>query len=77
MNSMLYIGMGFILLGFIGLIGIGCLAGLLISIMSDSRGETWAEFKERLPSFLALAAFLVTLGLLEYATVLVMHNYGG
>jgi hypothetical protein len=45
MNSMLYIGMGFILLGFIGLIGVGCLAGLLISIMSDSRGETWAAFK--------------------------------
>ena len=45
MNSMLYIGMGFILLGFIGLLGVGCLAGLLISIMSDSRGETWAAFK--------------------------------
>jgi hypothetical protein len=45
MNSMLYIGMGFILLGFIGLIGVGCLAGLLISIMSDSRGETGAAFK--------------------------------
>jgi hypothetical protein len=45
MNSMLYIGMGFILLGFIGLIGVGCPAGLLISIMSDSRGETWAAFK--------------------------------
>jgi hypothetical protein len=45
MNSMLYIGMGSILLGFIGLIGVGCLAGLLISIMSDSRGETWAAFK--------------------------------
>jgi hypothetical protein len=45
MNSMLYIGMGFILLGFIGLIGVGCLAGLLISFMSDSRGETWAAFK--------------------------------
>jgi hypothetical protein len=45
MNSMLYIGMSFILLGFIGLIGVGCLAGLLISIMSDSRCETWAAFK--------------------------------
>jgi hypothetical protein len=42
---MLYIGMGSILLGFIGLIGVGCLAGLLISFMSDSRGETWAAFK--------------------------------
>jgi hypothetical protein len=77
MNSMFYIGIGVILLGFIGLIGIGCLVGLLISITSDSRGKTWAAFKERLPTFVALAAFLVTLGLLEYAVVLTMQYYGG
>jgi hypothetical protein len=73
---MLYIGMAIILLSFIGLIGIGCIVGLLISVASDSRGMTWAAFKERLPTFLALAAFLVTVGLLEYAAVRIMQDYG-
>ena len=77
MNSLLYVGMAIILLSFIGLVGIGCIVGLLISVVSGSRGMTWAAFKERLPTFLALASFLVTLGLLEYAAVLVMRNYGG
>ena len=77
MNSMLYVGMAIILLGFIGLIGIGCLVGFLLSMASDSRGTTWAAFKERLPPFLALVGFLVTLGLIEYATVLGMKYYGG
>jgi hypothetical protein len=76
MNNMLYIGMAIILLSFIGLIGIGCIVGLLISVASDSRGMTWAAFKERLPTFLALAAFLVTVGLLEYAAVRIMQDYG-
>ena len=73
---MLFVGMAIILLSFIGLIGIGYIVGLLISVTSDSRGMTWAAFKERLPTFLALAAFLVTLGLLEYAAVLIMQHYG-
>jgi hypothetical protein len=73
---MLFVGMAILLLSFIGLIGIGYIAGLLISVTSDSRGMTWAAFKERLPTFLALAAFLVTLGLLEYAAVLIMQHYG-
>jgi len=73
---MLYIGMAIILLSFIGLVGIGCIVGLLISVASDSRGMTWAAFKERLPTFLALAAFLVTVGLLEYAAVRIMQDYG-
>ena len=77
MNSMLYVGMAILLLGFIGLIGIGCLVGLLLSMASDSRGVTWAAFKERLPTFLALVGFLVMLGLIEYATVLGMIYYGG
>ena len=77
MNSMLYVGMAILLLGFIGLIGLGCLVGLLLSMASDSRGMTWAAFKERLPTFLALVGFLVTLGLIEYATVLGMKYYGG
>jgi hypothetical protein len=76
MNSMLYVGMVIILLSFIGLVGIGCIVGLLISVASDSRGMTWAAFKERLPTFLALAAFLVTVGLLEYAAVFIMQDYG-
>ncbi len=76
MNNMLYIGMAIILLSFIGLVGIGCIVGLLISVASDSRGMTWAAFKERLPTFLALAAFLVTVGLLEYAAVRIMQDYG-
>jgi len=73
---MLYVGMAIILLSFIGLVGIGCIVGLLISVASDSRGMTWAAFKERLPTFLALAASLVTLGLLEYAAVRIMQDYG-
>jgi hypothetical protein len=68
--------MAIILLSFLGLIGKGYIAGILISVTSDSRGTTWAAFKERLPTFLALAAFLVTLGLLEYAAVLIMRYYG-
>jgi hypothetical protein len=77
MNGMLYVGMGIILLGFIGLIGIGCLVGLLLSMAGDSRGVTWAALKERLPAFVALVGFLVTLGLIEYVTVLGMKYYGG
>jgi hypothetical protein len=73
---MLYIGMALILLSFIGLIGLACIAGLLIGIASRSSSMTWAAFKERLPTFLALAAFLVTLGLLEYGVVRIMQNYG-
>jgi hypothetical protein len=77
MNSMLYIGMAIVVLSFIGLIGIGCMAGLLISVASSSRGLTWAAFKERLPTFFTLTVFLVTLGLLVYAVVLTMQHYGG
>lgn len=77
MSSMLYVGMAIILLGFIGLIGIGSIVGLLVSMASDSRGMTWAAFKARLPAFVALAGFLVTLGLIEYVTVLGMKYYGG
>jgi len=77
MKSMLYVGMAIIFLSFIGFIGILCLVGLLLSMASDSRGMTWAAFKERLPTFLALVGFLVMLGLIEYATVLGMEYYGG
>ena len=75
MNSMLYVGMAMLLLSLIGLIGVGCLLGLPISMAGGSRGMTWAAFKERLPTFLALAAFLVRLGVLEYAPVLAMQKY--
>lgn len=77
MHSMLYVGMAILLLGFIGLIVIGCLVGLLLSMASDSRGVTRAAFKARLPTFVALVGLLVTLGLIQYATVLGMKYYGG
>jgi hypothetical protein len=76
MPSLLYIGMAIMLLLFLGLIGIGGLVGLLISVASDSRGG-WAAFKERLPTFLGLVAFLVMQGLSVYGLVLVMQDYGG
>jgi hypothetical protein len=76
MKSMRFIGMAITLLSFIGFLGIGCLAGLTISVASDGRGMTWGAFKERLPTFLALAAFLVTLGLLVYVVIVVMRYYG-
>jgi hypothetical protein len=76
MNRMMYIGMGIILLGFFGLIDIVCVVGLAMSVSSDSRGMAWDAFKERLPTFLALVAFLVMLGLIGYAVVLIMRDYG-
>jgi hypothetical protein len=77
MNSTLYVGMGIILLSCIGLIGIVCLAGLMMSAAIDSQGLTGSAFKERQGTLLALAAFPVMVGLLVYATVLIMQYYGG
>jgi hypothetical protein len=77
MNHMLYVGIGIILMSLLGLVGLVCLVALLISVASDNRGQTWAAFKERLPTFLGLVAFLVMLGLIEYGTVLIMRQYGG
>jgi hypothetical protein len=76
MNRMMYIGMGIILLSFFGLIDIVCIGGLAMSVSSDSHGMTRDAFKERLPTFLALVAFLVMLGLIGYAVVLIMRYYG-
>jgi hypothetical protein len=76
MNHTLYIGMAIFVMSLIGLVGLVCLVGLLIGAASDSRGVTWAAFKERLPSFLGLVAFLATLGLLEYGTILIIQHYG-
>jgi hypothetical protein len=77
MDSMLCIGMAIAALSFLGLIGIGCIAGLLIRAANSGRGLTWDAFKERLPTSFALTAFLVTLGSLAYAVVLTVRHYGG
>jgi hypothetical protein len=77
MNTLFYVGMVIMLLSFMGLLGLGGLAGLLISVASDGRGMTWAAFKEWLPTFLALVAFLVMVGLLAYVVVRIMQYYGG
>ena len=58
MKITLYIGMGLALLSFMGFIAIVCIVGLLISVAAD-RGIPWAAIKERLPTFLDLAGFLV------------------
>jgi hypothetical protein len=76
MKSTLYIGMALILLSFLGLIGIACMVGLLISVASDSRGMTWTALREQLPTFLSLVAYLGTVGLLVYTVVLSMDYYG-
>jgi hypothetical protein len=76
MKSMLYIGMAIMLFSFMGLAGIICIVGLLISVASDSRGMTSAAFKERLPTFLALSAFLAVVALLAYGVGLLMQYYG-
>jgi hypothetical protein len=79
MPSILYVGMAIMLLGSLGLIGIVCLAGLLLSILvaTDGGGMTWEAFKERLPTFLAVAAFLVMVGVLVYAAIVIILYYGG
>jgi len=76
MKSMLYIGMAIMLFSFMGLAAIICIVGLLISVASDSRGMTRAAFKERLPTFLALSAFLAVVALLAYGVGLLMQYYG-
>ena len=75
MKSTLYIGMGITLLSFMGFIGIVCFTGLLISVAND-RGLTWDAFKERLPTFLGLLAYLVMVALLVYALIFLMRHYG-
>jgi hypothetical protein len=77
MSSMLYIGMAIVFLSFLGLIGIGCIVGLLIRAANSSRGLTWDTLKEWFPSLLGLTVFLVMLGSLAYAVVLTMQHYGG
>jgi hypothetical protein len=71
MHSLRYAGMAIMLLNSMGLVGIGGMAALLISVASGGQGLTWAAFKERLP------AFLMTVGALLYATVFIMQRYGG
>ena len=75
MKSTLYIGMGLALLSFIGFIAIVCMVGLLISAAAD-RGITWAAIKERLPTFLDLAGFLIVVAVLVYAVIQSMQYYG-
>jgi hypothetical protein len=75
MKSTLYIGMGITLLSFMGFIGIICMVGVLISVASD-RGLTWEAFKERLPTFLMLVAYLVIVALLVYVVIFLTRYYG-
>jgi hypothetical protein len=76
MNSTLYIGMAIMLLSCLGLVGIVCVVGLLISLTSDGRGKTWTVLREWLPTFLSLVAYLGTVGLLAYVVIRGMDYYG-
>jgi hypothetical protein len=78
MKSTLYVGMAIIFLSFIGFVGIVALAGLVMStaVATGNPHTTWAAFKERLPTFLALAGFVVIVGLLLYGAVLIIQYYG-
>jgi Na+-transporting NADH:ubiquinone oxidoreductase subunit NqrD len=77
MQSMLPIGMALALASFMGLVGTVCIAGILVSVVSENHSLTWAALKERIPSFLALMPLLVLVALLVYAVLFLMRNYGG
>jgi hypothetical protein len=51
------------------------MVGLLVSAAAD-RGITWAAIKERLPTFLDLAGFLVVVATLVYAVIQSMQYSG-
>jgi len=76
MKSILYVGMGIMFFGLMILIAIGGIVGLCLNLGSNPHGLTWPAFKERLPPFLALGAFLVLVWLLVHAVILIMRRYG-